>query len=79
MPLAAESDSMLVYAATDAARGFAGVDGFIVPRGAPGVTISEREKNMGLKALATYEVTLKDCRVGADARVGGDKGINFRA
>src|SRR5208283_232442 len=33
VPLAAESDSMLVYAATDAAKGFAGVDGFIVRRG----------------------------------------------
>ena len=28
---------------------------------------------MGLKALATYELTLKDCRVAADARLGGDK------
>jgi len=77
VPLAAESDSMLVYAATDAAAGFAGVDGFIVPRGAAGVTVSDREKNMGLKALATYELTFKDCRVGADARLGGDKGIDF--
>ena len=77
VPLAAESDSMLVYAETDAAKGFAGMDGFIVARGAAGVAISEREKNMGLKALATYELTLKDCRVGADARVGGDKGIDF--
>ncbi len=58
-------------------RAIAGVDGFIVPRSAAGVTISEREKNMGLKALATYELTLKDCRVGADARLGGDKGIDF--
>ena len=32
---------------------------------------------MGLKPLATYELTLKDCRVGADARLGGDKGIDF--
>jgi alkylation response protein AidB-like acyl-CoA dehydrogenase len=77
VPLAAESDSILVYAATDASKGFAGVDGFIVPRTAAGVVISEREKNMGLKALATYELTLKDCRVGADARLGGDKGIDF--
>jgi acyl-CoA dehydrogenase len=77
VPLAAESDSMLVYAATDASKGFAGVDAFIVPRVAAGVTVSDREKNMGLKALATYELWLKDCRVGADARLGGDKGIDF--
>jgi acyl-CoA dehydrogenase len=77
VPLAAESDSMLVYAATDASKGFAGVDAFIVPRVAAGVTVSDREKNMGLRALATYELWLKDCRVGADARLGGDKGIDF--
>ncbi len=77
VPLAAESDSILVYAATDASKGFAGVDGFIVPRGAAGVTVSDREKNMGLKALATYELWLKDCRVEADARLGGDRGIDF--
>jgi acyl-CoA dehydrogenase len=77
VPLAAESESILVYATSDASKGFAGVSGFIVPRTAAGVTISEREKNMGLKPLATYELTLKDCKVGADARLGGDKGIDF--
>jgi acyl-CoA dehydrogenase len=77
VPLAAESDSILLYATTDPSKGFAGVDGFILPRDAAGLTISEREKNMGLKPLATYEVTLKDCKVGADSRLGGDKGIDF--
>jgi alkylation response protein AidB-like acyl-CoA dehydrogenase len=77
VPLADESENILVYAATDTSKGFAGVDAFILSRSQPGLTISEREKNMGLKALATYELTLKDCRVEADARVGGDKGINF--
>ncbi|MDO8433774.1 MAG: acyl-CoA dehydrogenase family protein [Candidatus Binatus sp.] len=80
VPLASESNNILVYAATDAGKGFAGVDAFIINRNArdaPGVTISEREKNMGLKALATYELTLNDCRVDADARLGGDKGIDF--
>ncbi len=77
VPVAAESETILVYAATDRNAGFAGVEAFIVPRSAPGLTIGEREKNMGLKALATYPVTLKDCRVGAQARLGGDQGINF--
>src|SRR5260221_7784516 len=77
VPLADESENILVYAATHASNGFAGVDSRIVARDQPGVTISEREKNMGLKALATYELTLKDCRVAADARVGADKGIDF--
>jgi acyl-CoA dehydrogenase len=77
VPLASDSETILVYAATDTARGFAGVDGFLVAREAAGLKISPREKNMGLKGLATYGVTLENCRVGADARLGGDTGISF--
>jgi acyl-CoA dehydrogenase len=32
---------------------------------------------MGLKGLATYEVKLEHCRVPADARLGGEQGIDF--
>jgi acyl-CoA dehydrogenase len=77
VPLAGDSESILVFAATDAQKGFAGVDGFLVARDAAGLKISEREKNMGLRGLSTYGLTLENCRVGADARLGGDKGINF--
>jgi alkylation response protein AidB-like acyl-CoA dehydrogenase len=77
VPLAAEATAVLVYAASSPENGFAGVDGFIVPRDASGLAILEREQNMGIKGLATFELTLKDCRVGSDARLGGEKGINF--
>ena len=62
--------------APEASKGYAGVEGFIVPRNWPASRFPP-EKNMGLKGLKTYEVTLEDCRVNADARLGGDKGINF--
>jgi len=77
VPLAAESDAILIFAARNRDAGFGGVDGFIVPRSTPGLTISEREKNMGLKALATYELKLDNCRIGGEARLGGETGINF--
>ncbi len=77
VPLAAETDAILIFAARDRDAGFAGVDAYIVPRGTSGLTFSEREKNMGLKALATYEVKLENCRVGGEARLGGANGINF--
>jgi acyl-CoA dehydrogenase len=77
VPLAADSEHLLVYAANGPDAGFAGVNGFFVNRNAGGLTISEREKNMGLKALATYELMLKDCRVGAADKLGGEKGIDF--
>ncbi|HXZ87598.1 MAG TPA: acyl-CoA dehydrogenase family protein [Candidatus Binataceae bacterium] len=77
VPLATKAEAILVYATANPYAGQAGVDGFIVAREAPGLTISEREKNMGIKGLETYELTLKDCRVGAEARLGGGNGINF--
>src|SRR5262249_58041387 len=39
-----------------------------------GLSVGEREKNMGIKALATYPVTLQDVRVPAENRLGGEKG-----
>jgi acyl-CoA dehydrogenase len=77
VPLAAEAQSILIYAGSKRAAGMAGVDGFLLPRGTPGLTVSEREKNMGLKALRTYELSLQDCRVGPEARLGGERGSNF--
>jgi alkylation response protein AidB-like acyl-CoA dehydrogenase len=66
-PLAAEAQHTLVYARTEA-----GLAAFIVPHGTPGFTVGEREKNMGLKALATYEVQLEDCALPASAQISGD-------
>ena len=77
VPLAADSDHILVYAASEPAAGFAGMDGFIVPRTAPGVTISNREQNMGLKGLATYGVKIENCRIGDEARLGEQHKANY--
>ncbi|MGH8010925.1 MAG: acyl-CoA dehydrogenase family protein [Candidatus Binataceae bacterium] len=77
VPIADICDKLLIYAATGGAGDADRVQGFIVPRGADGVTVSVREKNMGLKGLGTYEVKLDNCHVGRDAKLGGDSGINF--
>lgn len=88
VPLAADCDLLLVYARrTDHANGHDGgvasayraVDAFLVERGAAGLTVGPREKNMGIKALRTHELTLEGVRVGADARLGGDGGGDFAA
>lgn len=65
-PLAAEAQHLLVYA-RDEGR----VAAFLVPHDTPGLSIGEREKNMGVKALATYELTLNDCRLPASAQLHG--------
>jgi acyl-CoA dehydrogenase len=72
VPLAADADPLLVYAALKG-----GSCCFIVDKGTKGLEIGEREKNMGIKALSTYELSLKNCRIPAENRLGGDKGCDF--
>ena len=72
VPLAAEAQAMLVYAREGGAT-----QAFIVEQGASGVTVLEREKNMGLRALPTYEVKLEDVRVPREARLGGEAGCQI--
>lgn len=77
VPLARDAQTLLVYARSGTGAAYQDVQAYLVGRDTPGVSVSERERNMGLKALATYEVTLEDCRVGPEARLGGERGINF--
>ena len=68
VPLAADAPWIVVYA-----RDQDGVVGaFLAAAGTPGLEVEEREKNMGARGLETYELTLADCRLAADARLGGD-------
>jgi alkylation response protein AidB-like acyl-CoA dehydrogenase len=73
VPLAREAEAILVYASAPD-----GLAAFVVEPGSAGVTIGEREKNMGIKALATYPVTLEGVRAPAADRLGGE-GSNLQA
>ena len=73
VPLAAEADLLLVYAAENGSS-----QGFIVEKGTPGLEIGEREGNMGIRALATHEQSLKDCRIPRENRLGGERGTDFK-
>jgi alkylation response protein AidB-like acyl-CoA dehydrogenase len=77
VPLARESESMIIFAATQPGMSFSGVEAFVVPCQGQGVTISDREQYMGLKALPLYSVQLKDRRVPAASKLGGNNGSNF--
>jgi acyl-CoA dehydrogenase len=72
VPLAAKSDLLLVYARENGSS-----QGFIIEKGTKGLDIGEREKNMGIRALATHELSLKNCRVPKENRLGGEKGCDF--
>jgi alkylation response protein AidB-like acyl-CoA dehydrogenase len=65
VPLAKQAEAILVYAAAPD-----GLAAFIVEAGAAGLTVGEREKNMGIKALDTYGLKLEGVRVPAASRLG---------
>jgi acyl-CoA dehydrogenase len=72
VPLASDADLLLVWAAENGAT-----QGFIVPKDTPGLEIGEREKNMGIKALPTYEIVLNNCRIPQANKLGGEAGCDF--
>jgi acyl-CoA dehydrogenase len=77
VPLGAQAEHLLVFARTDEREGYESVSGFLLEKGAPGLKIVEREKNMGLKALETDEIVLENCRVPAASRLGGEASCDF--
>jgi alkylation response protein AidB-like acyl-CoA dehydrogenase len=67
VPLAAAADAILVYATAPD-----GLAAFVVERGAAGLEIGEREKNMGIRALDTFPLKLAGVKLPAANRLGGD-------
>jgi alkylation response protein AidB-like acyl-CoA dehydrogenase len=72
VPLAKQSNHLLVAASYEGINNL-----FIVERANSGVNVGGREKNLGLNALETNEVTLKNCEIPAEDRLGGDSGCDF--
>jgi alkylation response protein AidB-like acyl-CoA dehydrogenase len=60
------------------ARNNGGLDAFIVPRDAAGLSISQNEENMGLRGLPTSTLELERVEVPASAKLGGESGCNVR-
>jgi len=61
------------------ARNNGGLDAFVVPADAEGLTVGEPEKNVGLRGLTTVSLGLERVEVGPEARLGGDAGCDVRA
>ena len=73
VPFAKDAKAILVYANLDGKT-----QGFIVPKGAAGLTIAdEREMLMSLNALPLYRVKLDSVKVPASNRLGGASGHDF--
>ncbi|MDY6823123.1 MAG: acyl-CoA dehydrogenase family protein [Thermodesulfobacteriota bacterium] len=72
VPMAAKAEHMLVAASCDGKNEL-----FIVGSDNPGLKVGDREKTLGLYALEMNRVTLENCEVPAEDRVGGDDGCNY--
>jgi alkylation response protein AidB-like acyl-CoA dehydrogenase len=73
VPFARDAAAFLVYASVAGQT-----QGFIVEKGAAGLTVSEeREKLMSLNALPLYRVKLDNVKISASNRLGGAAGHDF--
>jgi acyl-CoA dehydrogenase len=61
----------VVWAQTDARIGRAGVRGFLVVRGTPGLVPGRKEAKLGIRASETAQVHFEECRVHQDMMLGG--------
>jgi acyl-CoA dehydrogenase len=73
VPLGDRASHFLVVAANGES-----LDAFIVPRDAGGLSISEPEKNLGLRALTTVSLELERVEVPQEDRLGGQAGCDIR-
>jgi acyl-CoA dehydrogenase len=79
VPLGDRASHFLVVARSSAREGLDALEAFIVPRDARGLTVSaENEKLLGLKPLPCASLALDNVEVPAEARLGGESGIDGR-
>ncbi|HHT01475.1 MAG TPA: acyl-CoA dehydrogenase [Firmicutes bacterium] len=74
---AGEADLYVVIATTDRKKGVRGLSAFIVEKDTPGLSFGKEEDKMGVRASATREVILQDCRIPKENLLGGE-GKGFR-
>ena len=64
------ADVVLVYAVDANRPGLSGISAFLVNAGTPGLTVSSSFEKMGLRTSPMGEITLHDCLVPVESRLG---------
>ncbi len=68
-----------VMARTDPEKkGASGISAFLVEAGSPGLTLGPPDKKMGQQGAHVCDVVFEDCRIPADALIGGVEGQGFK-
>lgn len=65
-----EADIYIIFAMTDKSKGTKGISAFIVEKGTKGFTFGTKEKKMGIRGSATYELIFTDCRIPKENLLG---------
>ncbi|MDR2546102.1 MAG: acyl-CoA dehydrogenase [Lachnospiraceae bacterium] len=70
-----EADIYIIFAVTDIVADARGrtkkmISAFIVEKGTPGFSFGTKEKKMGIRASATYELIFTDCRIPKENLLG---------
>ncbi len=66
------ADIQVAFVTTDRAAGPAGIAGFVIEKGTPGMRQGRKEKKLGVRASHTAQVIFEDCFVPEEARLGYD-------
>lgn len=72
-----EADIYIVIAQMDRSKGNKGITAFIIEKGTPGFTFGKKEKKMGIRSSATYELVFDNCRIPAENLLG-EEGQGFK-
>jgi len=70
------ADIQVAFVTTDKSLGPAGIAGFAVEKGNPGMRQGRKERKLGVRASHTAQVIFEDCFVPEEARLGYDKDGN---
>lgn len=71
------ADTYYISAVTDPDKGSRGISGFIVEKGTPGFTFGAKEKKMGIRGSAIYELIFQDCKIPKENLLG-ERGKGFK-
>jgi alkylation response protein AidB-like acyl-CoA dehydrogenase len=71
------ADTYVITAQMDKSKGNKGIAAFILEKGTPGFTFGKKEKKMGIRSSATYELVFENVRIPAENLLG-EEGNGFR-
>jgi alkylation response protein AidB-like acyl-CoA dehydrogenase len=71
------ADTYVITAQMDKAKGNRGICAFILEKGTPGFTFGKKEKKMGIRSSATYELIFENVRIPKENLLG-EEGQGFK-